>query len=119
MIELNNDNMFNEDGTLTEYATIILSQLPQEVANVAYDFMTEPEQEEQPITNPYYHKGDVECIDIIKVFTKDLPPNHIFPLGNIIKYLFRYNKKGGLQDLHKAKTYLQMLIEEYHIDETN
>ena len=31
--------------------------------------------------------------------------------GNVIKYVSRWNDKGGLQDLNKAKHYLEMLIE--------
>lgn len=31
--------------------------------------------------------------------------------GNIIKYVTRYKEKNGLQDLHKAKHYLEKLIE--------
>ena len=31
--------------------------------------------------------------------------------GNIIKYISRYKAKNGLQDLEKAKHYLEMLIE--------
>lgn len=31
--------------------------------------------------------------------------------GNIIKYVTRYKNKNGLQDLLKAKHYLEMLIE--------
>ena len=32
--------------------------------------------------------------------------------GNIIKYVSRYKKKNGLEDLEKAKHYLEKLIEE-------
>jgi hypothetical protein len=31
--------------------------------------------------------------------------------GNIIKYVSRYRKKGGIDDLRKAQHYLQKLIE--------
>ena len=31
--------------------------------------------------------------------------------GNIIKYITRYKQKDGLQDLKKAKKYLELLIE--------
>jgi len=31
--------------------------------------------------------------------------------GNAVKYLCRYKQKGGLQDLHKAKHYIEILIE--------
>jgi hypothetical protein len=31
--------------------------------------------------------------------------------GNAVKYLSRWRKKGGVQDLHKAKHYIEKLIE--------
>jgi hypothetical protein len=31
--------------------------------------------------------------------------------GNIIKYVTRYQKKNGVEDLHKARHYLDKLIE--------
>ena len=31
--------------------------------------------------------------------------------GNVIKYVSRWRKKGGLSDLEKAKHYIQLLIE--------
>lgn len=31
--------------------------------------------------------------------------------GNAIKYLTRWKSKGGIQDLEKAKHYIEMLIE--------
>lgn len=33
--------------------------------------------------------------------------------GNIIKYISRYKSKNGLEDLKKAKHYLDILIESY------
>lgn len=37
-------------------------------------------------------------------------------VGNITKYLERYHEKNGVEDLHKAKHYLEKLIElEYGI----
>lgn len=35
--------------------------------------------------------------------------------ANIIKYVVRYKNKNGLEDLKKAKHYLEMLIENYDI----
>lgn len=33
--------------------------------------------------------------------------------GNVLKYIMRYRKKGGLEDLQKAQHYLTRLIETY------
>jgi len=37
--------------------------------------------------------------------------------GNIIKYVSRYKDKSGLEDLYKAKHYIEKLIEEEHEEE--
>lgn len=37
--------------------------------------------------------------------------NLSFLQGNIIKYICRYNDKGGVEDLYKAEHYLKKLIE--------
>jgi len=34
--------------------------------------------------------------------------------GNVVKYVSRYQDKNGLEDLYKAKHYLEKLIEEEH-----
>lgn len=34
-----------------------------------------------------------------------------FMLGNVIKYMARFQEKGGALDLHKARHYLDKLIE--------
>lgn len=34
-----------------------------------------------------------------------------FPSGNVVKYVVRYKLKGGLEDLKKARHYLDLLIE--------
>lgn len=58
----------------------------------------------------HYIRNGVECIDVIKLF---LTPEEYegYIKGNILKYLFRYKGKGNVQDLHKAKKYLDYLIE--------
>lgn len=35
-----------------------------------------------------------------------------FAEGNVVKYVTRYQYKGGIEDLLKAKHYLDMLIED-------
>ena len=42
-----------------------------------------------------------------------------FAEGNAIKYICRHINKGGLQDLQKAKHYIDMIIERDYSDEVN
>ena len=60
---------------------------------------------------PHYNQGGVECIDAIQAA---LGPNFKYYLqGNIIKYLWRFYYKGKpLEDVEKAKWYLNKLSDE-------
>ena len=67
---------------------------------------------ETHITKPnHYLKKGKWCIDIIYLFVSGKSPEESYVLGNIIKYLWRYGEKNGLDDLKKAQEYLGMLIE--------
>ena len=55
---------------------------------------------------PNYYKGDGE----IEVWDFVISQNLGFLDGNIIKYVCRYKGKNGLQDLKKARQYLDKLI---------
>jgi len=59
---------------------------------------------------PHYNQAGIECIDAIRAATGD--GYQYYLQGNIIKYLWRYRYKNGIEDLNKAKWYLDKLIEE-------
>ena len=62
--------------------------------------------------NPaHYKSGDIECIDAIKA-SLDKQQFKGYLKASIIKYLWRYEKKNGLEDLQKAEWFLQRLIKE-------
>jgi len=57
--------------------------------------------------NPsHYRQGNIEVIDFI------LDQKFSYLEGNVIKYISRYKYKNGLEDLNKARWYLDLLIEE-------
>lgn len=58
----------------------------------------------------HYTKGGIETIDYIKA---KLTPEEYegYLKGNVLKYLSREHDKGGLDDLKKARVYLDWLIE--------
>ena len=58
---------------------------------------------------PHYNKYGVECIDAIMSATGE--GFEYYLQGNIMKYLWRYRYKNGVQDLEKAQWYLNKLIE--------
>ena len=59
---------------------------------------------------PHYNQVGIECIDAIRAATSD--GYEYYLQGNIIKYLWRYRYKNGVEDLKKAQWYLEKLIEE-------
>ena len=59
---------------------------------------------------PHYNQAGIECIDAIQAATDEGYGYYL--QGNIIKYLWRYRYKNGVEDLKKAKWYLEKLIEE-------
>lgn len=59
---------------------------------------------------PHYNKAGIECIDAIAAATGD---GFEYALqANILKYVWRYRYKNGVEDLKKAQWYLNKLIEE-------
>ncbi len=59
----------------------------------------------------YTWKG-VECKDVIETMVTGLSGIEAYYMGNIIKYLYRYPKKGTLEtDLAKAAQYMAFLKE--------
>ena len=60
----------------------------------------------------YQNIAGVEAIDILNDVVKDLPGKQAAMLWNTLKYLLRFQKKNGLEDLKKAQNYLQYLIDD-------
>lgn len=64
--------------------------------------------------NPaHYKKGKVECIDAISSAVEGLEGVDAMLVGNTMKYLWRFKDKNGVEDLRKAKWYLERLIQEW------
>ena len=62
--------------------------------------------------NPQHYKnGEVECIEAIKsaVVGKDGFAGYL--VGNVIKYIWRFESKGKVTDLEKSNWYLNKLID--------
>ena len=57
--------------------------------------------------NPSYYRRKIEVSDFIDEYELN------YFEGNIIKYVVRHKDKNGLEDLQKAKWYLERLIKRY------
>ena len=60
----------------------------------------------------HYNQGGIECIDAIKAATVGKTGIEAFCVGNAIKYLWRYEEKNGVEDVKKAKWYIERLIKD-------
>lgn len=76
-----------------------MSELYNEVQEKQKQMAEQPEPVNHP---PHYtqHPSGVECIEITRHMS--------FNLGNVVKYLWRFDSKGAaLEDLKKARWYLE------------
>tara|TARA_R110000796_G_scaffold117383_2_gene230213 strand:- start:15 stop:440 length:426 start_codon:yes stop_codon:yes gene_type:complete len=66
----------------------------------------ESRQIENMLINKEHYKGGIEPTEYIKSNNLD------FFEGNVVKYITRWRKKDGINDLRKAKDYIEMLIKQ-------
>ena len=66
----------------------------------------------EAVNHPDHYQSEtgLETIDIIEAVTFDLKGVEAFDIGNAVKYLCRFTKKNGLEDLKKASWYLNHAI---------
>jgi len=82
------------------------------VSKTAVGKLYHPEDKHNPVTQPdHYNKGAIEAIEAIKA---SMHPQEYkgYLKGNCLKYLWRYEYKNGVEDLRKARVYLEWLIKE-------
>ena len=82
-------------------------------------------QEEQGTMKPdavnhpnHYCQGGIECIKAIEA---SMTPEEFqgYCKGNVMKYIWRFREKNGLEDLKKAQVYLGWMIESKEKQEQN
>lgn len=68
---------------------------------------------ENKIHHPkHYTQGGIECIDAIRAAVTDKTGFAAVCTANVIKYVWRYQMKNGVEDLYKSRQYLDWLITE-------
>lgn len=60
----------------------------------------------------HYTQSGIECIDALAAATSGKKGIEAVCVANAIKYLWRYELKNGLEDVKKARWYLDRLIGE-------
>ena len=82
---------------------------------IAYDHVCKNMDENAPdmVNHPqHYTQGGIECIDALKAATVGKRGIEAVCVANVIKYLWRYEKKNGIEDVRKAKFYIERLLKE-------
>ena len=66
-----------------------------------------------PVNHPeHYTHGGIECIQAIEAAVTGLMGIEAVDTSQIIKYVWRWKWKNGIEDLKKAQYYLNHLIKE-------
>ena len=87
---------------------LALEPLPKEDRPIKMPESSKPDNVNHP---KHYLKGGLECIQVIKAqLTPEQYKGYLY--GNVLKYMWRWPEKNGIEDLRKAKHYLEWLIEE-------
>ena len=70
------------------------------------------ESNDKMVSHPdhYISSNGMEVIDVIEAFTDGLNGVEAFDTGNAIKYICRWKNKNGVEDLEKARWYIEHLI---------
>ena len=87
---------------------LALEPLPKEDSPIQTPDSNKPDNVNHP---KHYLKGGLECIQVIEA---QLTPQQYegYLYGNVLKYMWRWLDKNGLEDLRKAAHYLMWLQEE-------
>ena len=118
---------FGGVSSMTEYldawdgSARIVWQRPQQPESLPFvddevqslnDQYAEIEQVRQDMINhpSHYTQGKVECIDALESATIGKSGIEAVCVANIIKYLWRYEEKNGIEDVKKAQFYLNRLL---------
>lgn len=60
----------------------------------------------------HYTQGAIECIEALKAATVGKSGIEAVCVANVIKYLWRYEEKNGIEDVEKSMWYLNRLLKE-------
>ena len=83
-----------------------LQELQELYANAA-----DKQHEDNNVSHPSHYKfRGKEAIEIVKEMLGKKGTEQ-FLLGNALKYLYRYPKKHGIEDLKKARQCIKMIID--------
>lgn len=85
-----------------DFAVEVAERIAQRELNAETDNVNHPQHYELP--------GGIECIDVL-LATQGKESVQAFCLCNAIKYLYRHKRKNGIEDIRKARWYIEKYLE--------
>ena len=105
-------NFKEADETFQELMEIVNNKMTG-LDSVAFsDNNTEKCKDNVVSPNHYMSDKGFEVFDVQEAFIHELKGMAASYWCNIVKYILRFQRKNGLEDLKKARYYLEKLIEE-------
>lgn len=95
-----NDKLKNISESMSDIVRLVLSEGESDSTSTN-DNVNHPS---------HYETGNFECIDVM-VETQGKEAVMDFCICNAFKYIYRHNNKNGIEDVKKAKWYLDKYIE--------
>ena len=110
----NNGCVFDEmDEQMVEKIYGWYKELDQAACENAKAECCNKEPDADMVNHPsHYTQGGIECIDALKAATVSKTGIEAVCTANAIKYLWRYEEKNGIEDVKKARWYIDRLIKE-------
>ena len=107
----------NSEDVKPKRRTLGVSNPMDEIAEYAEKYLEVVKPD--PVNRPaHYTSGGIECIDAMQAAFGDEAVKD-FCLCNAFKYLWRHRNKNGVEDLKKARWYLNRLIREMEAVDDN
>ena len=117
-----------ETDVFTDEAGCVFDEMSDDMLNKCYNWYKEldpascenaedsccnKEPNVDMVNHPsHYTQGGIECIDALKAATVSKTGIEAVCTANAIKYLWRYEEKNGIEDVKKARWYIDRLIRE-------
>jgi len=104
------------DGFEQDYAPedLVLFAKPRKPVELKSLSISNPDNVNHP---SHYNESGIECIEAIRATLGSEFPAYC--KGNVMKYLWRYQYKNGIEDIKKAQVYLNWMVEYLEEKETN
>ena len=110
------DNFPREDGIISKETSCVVKKDDEKIMHILSQEeidkgLKAASSKTDAVNHPDHYKiGDIECIDVM-LATQGVDAVINFCICNSFKYIYRHVNKNGLEDIRKAKWYLDKALE--------